>query len=207
MTPVFSYPALRLGPLLAFSELVTSENTQAWTLIFCKQNLGSLGSCHSPGGSIASLNLGMVSLAESLWEQKWRVCLCGRESPRAHFPLVEPGPGQRCFSVLSSLIIHRCLEPAQIIDRCHPKDSFGRVFVCLFCIRVCIKELKRKEQGYSSSGLQVPGLQCPTQNSPVRVLCHVMPKYPAWEDEIFQRREEVSNGFATSLPMGLGGDH
>lgn len=36
-----------------------------------------------------------------------------------------------------------------------------------------------------------------------------VPRYPAWEGEIFKRREEASDGFATSFPMGfsLGADH
>lgn len=79
----------------------------------------------------------------------------------------------------------------------------------MFCLRVCIKNLQRKEEGYSSSGPQVPGLQCPTWNHPVRVLCHVGAKVSCLGREIFKRREEASNGVATSLPTGfsLGGDH
>lgn len=69
MTPTFSYPALRLRPLLAFSELVTSEDTQAWTLL-CKQNLGSLGSCHSLE----------VSPLLSAWEWRSWQSLCGNRS-------------------------------------------------------------------------------------------------------------------------------
>lgn len=64
-------PDFEAQTLQPFADLMTSENTQAWTPLFCKQNLGSLGSCHSPGGSVASLDLGMVFPGQSLAGNNW----------------------------------------------------------------------------------------------------------------------------------------
>lgn len=64
-------PDFEAQTLQPFAELMTSGNTQAWTLLFCKQNLGSLGSCHSPRGSVASLDLGMMFLGRAFVGNNW----------------------------------------------------------------------------------------------------------------------------------------
>lgn len=64
-------PDFEAQTLQPFVELMTSGNTQAWTLLFCKQNLGSLGSRHSPRGSVASLDLGMVFLGRAFVGNNW----------------------------------------------------------------------------------------------------------------------------------------
>lgn len=123
-------------------------------LLSFKQNLGNLGSCPSLGGSTASLRLGMVSLAEPLWEAPGsRASSLPKTRKLKGVPVWEGGPqaplpsgSNRSRPVLP--LGPQQPDHSQVPLACTMMDkgSHNRLFVCLFYMRVPFKNLQRRKK-------------------------------------------------------------
>lgn len=94
-----------------------------------------------------------------------------------------------------------------MIDKRSPKGFIFEVFVVvLFCLRVRIKDLQRKEEGYISSGPRCLASSAPFGTTLSGSFAMLVSRCPVWEDKIIKRKDD---GLAINLPkrFSLGGYH